>query len=99
MKTANETMTAADILKQQIDAAEIIIQSRKKMIEEAADRIQGMSFDACKHMNSLSGSSLACHASNIISFATQMAQACSDLQQAQDWKRDAEGKLDFLANY
>jgi len=98
MKTANETMTAADILKQQIDAAEIIIQSRKKIISDCDDRIRSQSFDACKQMNSLSGSSLTCHASNIISFATQMAQACSDLQQAQDWKRDAEGKLDFLSN-
>lgn len=98
MKTANETMTAADILKQQIDAAEFIIQSRKKMIDEASDRIQHHAFDACKYMASLSGASLAWHATNIIAFATQMAQACSDLQQAQDWKRDAEGKLDFLAN-
>ena len=98
MKTANETMTAADILKQQIDAAEFMIQSRKKMISDCDDRIRSQSFDACKYLNSMSGASLACHASNIIAFATQMAQACSDLQQAQDWKRDAEGKLDFLTN-
>jgi|688.fasta_scaffold348623_2 hypothetical protein len=98
MKTANETMTAADVLKQQIDAAEFMIQSRKKTIEEAADRIQAMAFDACKHLSNLSGGSLSCHATNIIAFATQMAQACSDLQQAQDWKRDAKGKLDFITN-
>lgn len=98
MKTANETMTAADILKQQISAADVVIARCKKSISDCDDRIRCQSFDACKYMSSMSGASLACHASNIIAFATQMAQACAELQQAQDWKRDAEGKLDFVSN-
>lgn len=98
MKTASKTMTAKDVLEQQIAAADVMIASAKALISDCDDRIRAQSFDACKHMNSLSGSSLACHASNIISYATTMAQACSDLQRAQDWKREAAGKLDFIIN-
>ena len=98
MKTAKETMTAQQALQQQIDCAEISIASYKKMIDDCDSRIRAQSFEAASNLNNLSGSSLACKATNIMAFATQMAQACSQLQMAQDWKQNAQDQLFILNN-
>jgi len=87
---------AKKILENQIAKADSAILAAKAKISRLDDQIRRESFDMCKLVNSLSGESLGCHASNIISLGTDMARACTELQSAQDAKQAAESTIEML---
>jgi hypothetical protein len=89
-------MNAKQVIEQQIKFADEQIANAKARFSDCDDRLRRESFDACKYINALSGSSLGCYASNIAGMAVDMARAASDLQSAQDLKHQMQNLLDTL---